>query len=83
MAREVTNCVITNLIAVGSIYQYLCQNWHLKQIRVDLSFPHNGETATLTERILSKEKVDYLYKFMLDKWKCGHLKIVITETDGL
>ncbi|GAI47794.1 unnamed protein product [marine sediment metagenome] len=82
MAREVTNCVITNLIAVGSIYQYLSQNWHLKQIRVDLTFPHAGEQRTITERILSKEKVDYLYKFMLDKWKSGKLRVVITETDG-
>lgn len=82
MAREVTNCIITNLVAVGSIYQYLCQNWHLKQIRVDLTFPHAGEDMTLTERILNPERVEAIYKLMLDKWKNGHLRVVITETDG-
>lgn len=84
MAREVTNCVITDLLVISNIYLWLCQNWHLKQIRVDMSFPHAGETTTMTEKILSKEKVEYIYKFMLDKWDKpkGKLRIVITETDG-
>ncbi len=82
MAREVVNCVITDLLAISNIYLYLCQNWHLKQIRVDISFPHNGETATFTERVLNKKRVEGIYRFMLDRWTNGHLRVIITETDG-
>ena len=82
MAHEVTNCVVIDLIDISNIYLYLCQNWHLKQLRVDITFLHNGKDMTFTEKILNKKRVEGIYNFMLDRWTCGCLKVIITETDG-
>ena len=82
MAQEVTNCVITDLLDISNIYFYLCQNWHLQQLRVDIIFDHNGEQMTLSERVLNPERIKAIYKFMIDRWANGKLRIVITTTDG-
>ena len=80
MTTELFNCVIVDLIQIGSIYQYLAQNWHCGDFSIVLQRTLNGKDF---RQIIvdSPEKVDEVYHYILERWKMGKLKVRIVEQE--
>ena len=80
--RVVFNCVITDLIVIGSIYCYLAQHYWRKnqQIIVETTlirkFYFNERQRFVVN---SQGKVKRIYAYLQEKWTQGKLRVKITE----
>lgn len=77
--RTVFKANIVDLIQVGSIHQYLCQNWMIKDIYVEATVQKNGDFSKMEWLVNNPQKIKQVDKFIKDFWQNHKLHLVITE----
>ena len=77
--RKVFDAVITDLISIGSLFEYLVNHWHKNQLIVSI---WQDNIRKPQQMMTDYNACDKLYRYLLTNWAEHKIKVVMYEDNN-